>query len=71
MSTSTSDYFFSGRFVTLNKLQDISSSIAVDFNVSRRFIFSVGYNWNFLHYGVDPLYYQVNHQIFTHVGIKF
>jgi hypothetical protein len=71
MSQSTNEYIFSGRFVSLNKLQLITSSVAFDFHLNRHLIFSIGYNWNYMHYGVDPAYYQVNHQFFTHVGIKF
>jgi hypothetical protein len=71
ISQNTNDYFSSGRLVFFNKLQLITSSLAFDFHLSRRLIFSIGYNWNYMYYEVDPLYYQVNHQIFTYVGIKF
>jgi hypothetical protein len=71
LSQTNSDYFSSGRVVTLNKLQQLTSSFAIDFHLSKRAIFSIGYNWNYMHYGSDPQYYQVNHQIFTYVGIEF
>ena len=71
MAQNSGDYFSSGKFVSINKFQLITSSAAIDFHLSRHFIFSIGYNWDFLHYRVDPVYYQINHQIFAHVGIKF
>jgi hypothetical protein len=71
LSQSTGDYLTSGKFVSLNDLQFVTSSVSVDFNLSRRLVLSFGYNWKYMHYGIDPVYYQVTHQFYTHVGIKF
>ena len=71
ISQNTDQYYNSGRFVSLNKMQFYNTSITVDFHPRKWFLLSIGYNWNLLYYKAFPAYYEINHQIFLHVGIRF
>lgn len=64
-------YMTSGRFVTINKLQYYYASTSVVFHPWKKVFLSLGYNWSFFHYTVDPSYFEINHQVFLNLGIQF
>jgi len=71
LAETSDDYYTSGRFVSLNKLQYFKTSTSIDFHPWKKFLFSIGYNWSFMNYNTEPVYYEINHEVFLHVGIQF
>jgi hypothetical protein len=62
---------FTGKITTIHQLQNVNTTLGMNFFIAKFIFISADYSWEFIHYNQDNEYHEVNHRYFIRLGFYF